>query len=306
MSSGGSSVSIDERRHFLQALQRMLRPIIRLMIRNGIRYDEFADVARSAYVGTAIRYGAEKKTELTEEQLAWMTGVSRLQIDHYVHQDSLQVARTPRRPTVAAAVLHKWYTDARYQSDDGSPLEVGLDSAAAGTTFGSLVAEVAPDADPSVILEELINAKAVVYSSERRIRALTRCVIHQADTVASIDYFANTLIRLIETHEHNFEPENSEKKRLDRTVFPDRRLPVHLLPEFHAFARERANQLLSDLDDWLDRLSDASVRDSDNLAETGLHLFLYVDEPIDSRALSSLIKARRGGADANWQGKTTP
>ena len=49
--------SSDVRSYLVYALRRALRPIARLLIRAGIRFDEFAHLARGVYVETAIRDG---------------------------------------------------------------------------------------------------------------------------------------------------------------------------------------------------------------------------------------------------------
>ncbi len=302
MSSGDPGLSLDSRRHFLQALRRVLRPIIRLLIRSGIRYDEFADVARSAYVESAICYGNERDPAATEEQVSWITGISRELVRHYYEREFHFAREIRTGRDVITTVLHKWHTDPQYLGPHGLPLDLEFD-ATREPTFRGLVAKIDPDSNPDLILEELLSAKAVSCSEERRIRPLSRFLIHRRDSAASIEYFSENLVHLIETYEHNFNPPNSEKKRLDRTVFPDRGLPAVLLPSFQAFAREKATRLLSDLDDWLARHANADNHQADTKVETGINVFLYVEEPIDPRPLSGLTRARR---DSSMRGRKKP
>lgn len=292
MSSGDSDLSPGSRRHFLQALRRVLRPIVRLMIRNGIRYDEFADVARSAYVEIAVCGNKETKCAITAEQAAWITGIKGELVKHYTEDEGRFVTRIPTLRHVMTAVLRRWYTDSEYVDRHGMPLNLEFD-APKEPTFRGLVARIDPKSNADAILEELISAGSVAYSEERRIRPLTRFLIHRKDSAACIEYFSESLVRLIETYEHNFNPANSEKKRLDRTVFPDRGLPTHLLPSFQEFAKERANRLLSNLDDWIGRQANSGREQLDTKVETGMNVFLYIEEPIDSRPLSALTRARR-------------
>lgn len=292
MSGAEPNVSIDTRRYFLQALRKVLRPIIKLMIRFGIRYDEFADVARDAYVTSALHHCSDTGSDLTREQISWLTGIYRSQLDHYIECASISPSPIPSRPDTAAGVLHKWHTDARYLSLSGAPLELELD-APTGPTFRNLVEQLDPEISTDAVLNELINTKCVTWSEEGRLRALSRFVIRPGDSVAVIDHFGETLSHLIETQEHNSEPANVENKRFDRTVFPDRRLPVLLLPSFHAFARERTIQLLSDLDDWLAHNADADTGQATPRTDAGVNVFLYVDGPIDSTPITSLTRPRR-------------
>ena len=69
MSSVDPRLSIDARQRFLQALTKILRPIVRLLIRSGIRYDEFADIACTAYVDSAAHDGIGDIRSPTIEQV---------------------------------------------------------------------------------------------------------------------------------------------------------------------------------------------------------------------------------------------
>lgn len=295
MSSAEPNLSIDTRRYFLQALRKVLRPVIKLMIRFGIRYDEFADVVREAYVTSTLRHSIDIGSDLTHEQISWITGIKRSQLDHYMERASVSLSPIPSRPDTAAGALHKWHTDARYLSLSGAPIELEFD-AASGPTFRNLVGQLDPEINPDAVLNELISTKCVAWSDEGRLRALSRFVIRPGDSVAVIDHFGETLSHLIETQEHNSEAVNADKKRFDRTVFPDRRLPAILLPSFHAFARERTIQLLSDLDDWLAHNAEADADQTAPRTDAGVNVFLYVDGPIDSTPLSSLTQPRRRAA----------
>ena len=109
MSSVDPSVSIDARPHFLQALRRVLRPIVRLMVRQGVRYDEFAEVARTAYVESAARDGIGGIDLPSVEQIALATGVDEARIDHYLELGNEVPSPPPvsKSTQVMTQVLHR-------------------------------------------------------------------------------------------------------------------------------------------------------------------------------------------------------
>lgn len=302
MSSVDPALSIDARRHFLHALRRVLRPIVRLLIRHGIGYAEFADVARGAYVESAIRDAVSHGAKPTREQVAHVTGIPRQRVDHYIDDEGALPAPTTQQSDVMSELLHKWHTYPSYLGSSGVPLELEFD-AASGPSFRGLVGEIKADANPDTVLDELLTTKSVSWSEERRIRVLTRYFIWQGDSVTSIEYFGSTLMHLIETHEHNFNPANANNKRLDRSVFPVRGLPKHLLRDFQDFARERTDQFLFDIDDWLARFSDTIARQAGPRIETGVNVFFYVEPPPDPRDLSAMVRPSRSPSPPS--GRTT-
>ena len=303
MSSVGPGLSIDARRHFLHALRRALRPIVRLLIRNGIRYDQFADVARGAYIESAVRDGIAASPKPTREQIALITGIPRQRVDHYIDDEGSLPEAKSTLTNVLVEILHKWHTDPRYLSPDGAPLALELDTAS-GPTFQGLIAEVTSQTKFELVLEELLQAKSITYSDERRVRAVTRCFIWPQGGAASIEHFGTALTQLIETHEYNFNSAHSDNKRLERSVFADQGLNRDLLPKFQAHAQARADQLLLDLDDWLGRCADANDEHPGPRVETGVNVFLYVDPPPDTRALSTLAQPCR--QEALWNNGPDP
>ncbi|MGC8520777.1 MAG: DUF6502 family protein [Steroidobacteraceae bacterium] len=289
MSSGDSDLSPGSRRHFLQALRRVLRPIVRLMIRNGIRYDEFVDVARSAYVESAINGGLGDIKHPTREQIAWITGIDWQRIDHYIQNRSAWSTDDGICARFAAAVLHKWHTDQRYLGTDGTPVELEFNRGV-GLSFQDLVAEVDANVDATLLLEELTEAGSVCHSNHGRLRMVTRSFNLPDDSLAAIDHFGAALAALSETLEYNFNPANADKRRLERAVFADRGMSADLLSRFQEFARERAALLLNDIDDWFANFADMQADSPEKRVKAGIHVFMYIEPTPDRRLLSNLIQ----------------
>ncbi len=288
MTGVDTNLSIDSRRNFLQALRRILRPIVRLMIRSGIRYDEFVDVARGAYVESAIRDVDTDAPRPTRDQVAWMTGIQRDLVDHYIDNDEQCSASTSIATHFATEVLHKWHTDHRYLGPSGGPLELDF-SAAAGPSFESLVAEVDSQSNPDLILEELLGTRSVVRSGNNRVRAVSRFSIWPNDWQQRIEGFGTTLAHMIETFEHNIASTSTENKRLERTVSTDRQISGEILTGFHAFARERGDQLLIDLDDWLGERAYEIANEVGPRLQIGVNIFFYVQPPVDRMPVATLV-----------------
>ena len=295
MSSADPSVSIDARQRFLQALTKILRPIVRLLIRSGIRYDEFADIACTAYVDSAVHDGIGDIKTPTIEQVAWATGIPGERVLGYT-DGGWATLSAPRTTThVITEVLHKWHTDRRFLNSDGAPQDLDPNSASLGS-FRHLVESVDARIDPDAILCELLQAKSVIYADNGRIRALTRLYIWPQGSIAGIEYFGLALTDLSRTLEYNFDAAHADNKRLERSMFADRGVSPELLPAFHEYAQERANQFLNDLDDWFARFSDADTEIAEDKIVAGVYVFMYVEPPADTRLISSLTQIPQSSA----------
>lgn len=291
-------LSSDARKQLMYAVRRVLRPIVRLLLRVGMSFDEFAEVARGAYIESAIRDNPSG-IRPTRDRLAFVTGISRQQVDYYINKEGVTPVGGPTvGPTlarVATEVLHKWHTDSHYLGPYGIPLELQFD-VPQDRCFRSLVAEVNSAASAGMILEELLRAGSVAYSGEKHFRAMARWfVTPEFLSPHLIQDFGDKLAHLAQTLEHNVNLADAENKRLERFVFADKGLPREQLSSFEAHARARTMQFLAEIDDWLAH-SSADSSPSGPRVETGVNVFLYVEPPPDQQKLSALVQPRRDTA----------
>jgi hypothetical protein len=274
--------------HLLVALRRILRPIVGILIRAGIRFEEFLDVARGVYVESAIRDGLDHANNMTRARVSMVTGLTRQQIDYYLDTDGAIPLTRPTLANVLVEVLQKWHTDAQYVGPYGIPLELEFETAT-GRSFRTLVALVDSQVSAGVVLEELLRVGSVTYSGEKHFRAVSRYFMTpMVMSPLQSEHFGNTLTRLARTLEHNMNPQNPQK-RIERFVVADRGLPVEVLPQFEKYARERTTEFLMDLDNWLTPHSSSDETETSGRVGTGLNVFLYVESPQDEKPLASLV-----------------
>jgi hypothetical protein len=221
------------------------------------------------------------------------TGVSRHQVDYYVDSEGALPAADPTLTNILTEVLQKWHTDPQYVGPYGIPLELEFEVTGGGRSIRNLVGMVDPKVSPGIVLEEVISVGSVTYSGEKHFRATSRYfMMPEPMSAPQIEYFGNTLTRLTETLEFNMNPKNSTK-RLERFVVADRGLPVDVVPNFEAYAREKTIELLLDLDNWLTPYSAPGVSEEGYRVPTGLNVFLYVEPAPDERPLETLAQDTR-------------
>lgn len=276
-------------KQLLYALRRVLRPIVRILIRAGIRFDEFAELARGVYVESALRDGLDHASSLTRARVSVVTGLTRQQVNYYIDNDGALPSASPTLAGVLVEVLQKWHTDPQYVGPYGIPLELEFE-VSSGRSFRSLVAMVDTAASPGIVLEELLRVGSVTYSGEKHFRAVSRYfMMPEPMSPQQVEYFGNTLTRLAQTLEFNMSPRNSEK-RLERFVVADRGLPEEVLPQFASYARDRTSEFLLDLDNWLTPYSTSEDTDSSPRVATGVNVFLYADPAADTTPIASLVQ----------------
>lgn len=291
----GCLTSLEARKQILYALRRVLRPVVRLLIRAGIRFDDFADLARGVYVESAIRDGANQRRMPTRERVAVIAGVTLHQVDHYIDNDGALPSANPTMSAVLLEILQKWHTDPQYVGPYGIPLELEFE-VPAGRSIRNLIEMVDRTVSPGLLLEELLRVGAVVHSGEKHFRAVSRVfMMPEAMSPQQIEYFGSAMTRLANTLEHNMNPRNADK-RLERYVIADRGLPAAVIPAFEDYARAKTADFLVDLDNWLVPYSSADSIPSQRVA-TGVNVFLYVEPSRDEEPLCVLMRRAESQSD---------
>ena len=281
---------IQPQGNLLFALRRILRSLARLLIRIGIRFEEFDTLARQVFVESAIRDCAHPGKP-SRKRIAVLTGLTRAEVNRCVDGGEGVDGTDPTLRPLMVEVLHRWHTAPGYGGPYGIPLELEFD-VPTNRCIRSLVALVSPKANPKVILKELLRSGAVLRAGDKRFRAASRTFMMPDPTSpALIEAFGMTVSRLSTTLEYNMDRNHTEK-RLERRVFADRGLPVEMVPAFESYARAKAADFLLELDNWLasKSKSDANAPGPHSRVDTGVNVCLYVEPPATSEAsLTSLI-----------------
>jgi hypothetical protein len=282
-------MSDSRREQLVYAFRRILRQLIKIVIRAGMRYDEFALMVRGVFVESAIRDGIGAPGQLTRARVSLSTGVPRRDVDRFVDDKSLLAVPEGTIAQALVAVMHLWNTDATYLGPYGLPLEIDFD-----TTKGRCFKELAiraggSDIDAMFLLEELIRS-GVVTGSGSHYKILSRVyVIPEPMSPVNLENFGNVLTRLAQTLEINMNEKN-EFKRLERSVYADNGLTVEELGLFEKYIRERVQVLIADIDDWLVRLDKPDESQPEvQRYPAGLNFFQYVDDQIDDKDLKELL-----------------
>jgi hypothetical protein len=277
----------NSRDQLLYSFRRVLRPLIRILVRSGVRYDEFLELVRGVYVESAARDGLGDGTKPTRAKISISTGVPRRDVDRFIDNDGALPSPPKTLTKTLAEILNIWHTDPQFVGPYGIPLELEVRSQKA-RSFSDLVKTVDASANPGLVLEELIRLRSVVWSGDTHVRTVSRAFIPMEEmSPAQLEFFGNALTRLASTLQFNLDRANTEK-RLERSVQSDRGLPLDVVPIFERHVRERVTELLTDLDNWLSPYS-AQSQPGVQFQKVGLAVFQFVDAPADTSPLREKV-----------------
>jgi len=264
------------KRGLLAAYGRLLRPLIRILIRNGVSFSEFAEVAKGAYVEVAEKDFSVQNKKITETRISALTGLGRREVDRIVKlQAALAEARRGSNLNRIVAILTGWHTDADYTGPYGVPMELQV-SDNSGNDFSELVRRHAGDrVQPKILMDEMVRAGVAVETEKNWFKVVSRYYIPQGSAPAGLEHLSRTLQDLVTTIEHNLLEADSNSKMFERHVYTEEGIRPEDLPHFEAFAKRKAKLLLEEIDNWLSQLEKPSTPVDDRIS-TGLGIFHYI------------------------------
>ena len=233
----------------LAAFRRLLRPLARILIRHGIAYGEFAEVAKTVFVETAAEDFALPGRKSSGSRIAILTGLTRKEVKRLVDQarQGKPVSRT--NPSRAGRVLAGWHSDPRF-TGSGGPLALPFDSES-GPSFSELVRRYSGDMPARAMLEELERVSAVDVTNEEQIKPLSRVYIPFDLDRKSVENLGQTFGNFAETLAMNLDPERTGTPRLERRVYSNDPVSQDKLEDFHDVATTKGQAMLESLDYWL-------------------------------------------------------
>lgn len=229
-----------------RAVVTLLKPLVRLLLKRGMAYGQFSELAKRAYVEVVERDFAVPGRKLTVSRISVLTGLTRKEAKRVLEAEPGEAAAVSRhRINRAARVVSAWVTSPAYHDGRGGPGSLPVESDE-GVSFSSLVREHGADVTPRAVLDELLRVGAVERLRDGRIRLVERAYIPRADEAEKLAILGTDVADLIASIEHNLDPD-AARTFYQRKVAYDN-LPADYLPRLQERVKERAQALLEHLD----------------------------------------------------------
>ncbi|MEM6624648.1 MAG: DUF6502 family protein [Pseudomonadota bacterium] len=166
---------------FHQALSRILVPLARLAIARGMRFPDFAERAKRAYLAAAERHFHLGEKRLTDSRLHVLTGLQRRDIKALRTQQDLQ---PPPNAGPVARALGRWRA---------TDLPERLALRGPPPSFEALVAQISRDIHPRTIQDELLRLGMAELDGDE-LRLTAEGFVPTADDTSLLGYLGANLV----------------------------------------------------------------------------------------------------------------
>jgi hypothetical protein len=205
--------------HFVAAIRRMLRPIVRQLISYGVSYPAFDQLVKQVFVEVAEDEFALPFKRQTDSRLALVTGLSRKEVAALRRKQPRD--RIPDvEDNVVTHVVGRWMAGPPYASAAGVPNRLRYESSdAAAASFTGLVRALGVDIPVRAVLDELVRLGTCELCADGTIELRAQAHIPAAGTEGKLALLGSDPAEVFQTIVHNLA--QPERPWLQRKVVYD-------------------------------------------------------------------------------------
>ena len=274
------------------SLLRLLRPLVRIMLREGLTYSHFAGIAQMAFVESAAKDFVGKGMKSSASSVCALTGMTPQEVRAVmIEQEQFDSSELLEVSNSFARVLHGWHNDRDYVGPYGFPVDLPFEGSP--LSFSNLTARHAPGVSPHVVVKELKRVGAVTEVGSNVWKPLKQEYIEPSLSPENLGRMASLVESLLSTLENNTRGKKDGSDLFERTMIVDAPLTGAQLRELQGYLKVVGGQFLQRVDAFaaIDLQEKMGVRPGEVAdIRAGLQCFLYVESAPDDKRLRDVIE----------------
>ena len=265
------------------AVAQLLRPLFRLLLRNGMSFGAFEEIAKKTFVDVAPHDFSIPGKKPSISRASILSGLSRKEVQRLIAEPVLPDANALERHNRAARVITGWIRDPEFLNANRQPRTL---EAQGPVSFETLVKRHSGDMPTRAVLDELVRVGAVHRREDGRVDLLVRAYVPQKGADEKMAILGADVADLVSTIDHNMQ-HGTDNPWFQRKVMYQS-MSADVIPAFKKLSSTQAQALLEKLDRWLasqakhtqkePTLSPSAIAPK---VRIGLGIY-YVEEALDS------------------------
>jgi hypothetical protein len=272
----------DIQRQILGAFLVVLKPIARILLRFGIGFREFSEIAKTAFVDVASSDFGLRGRPTNISRVAVMTGLTRKEVKRVRVKISEGEHSVVVRTTPLCEVLHRWNAENEFLDESGRAAV--LPFAGESGSFSSLVKRFGGDIPPGAMRTELKRVGAVEEDDRGNLRVVRRSVTPKGTHENLVAALAHSVYPLLSTIAHNIDPERELDTWAQLTAF-SQSVRSSDVPRLRRISFDRLSEVSESFDDLFiayESLHETDPTDNDrNTIAVGVFYFEDTEENHD-------------------------
>lgn len=251
------------------ALSKLLRPLVRIFLRNGLAYGQFVEVVKQVFVEVAYQEFQPKHRKQSDAHVAVVTGLTRKEVRRLRQikpgRDSIAHEKYNR----ATRVISAWLNDPRFQDEKGQAAILPFDGP--GRSFSELIRAYSGDMKTISMLSALEQA-GTVRRDDDCVHLVKHAYIPSSDSIEKINILGNDCNELLSTIDHNLvaAPDQLRFQRKASNTGIDAG-QAYLI---HEMLKVKGQTLLEEIDGKMNEIEN-NFQDSTNTKTVSVGIYFY-------------------------------
>lgn len=245
----------------VKALRLLLKPLVRLLIRQQLSFTYIRELLKQLYVEQASELIVQDGQQVNFSRLFILTGVHRKDIKRLSEQ-ALDEPDTADNRSLGGMLIARWLGLPKYLTAEGKPRKLPFNGSEQEPGFEQLLSEVSKDIRPRALLDEWLR-QGIVSQQQDLIVLNQSAFVPSQDFTQMSDFFGKQVHDHIAASVHNLMEDG--EPMLERSVYYGGLTPESI-DQLKQMAETQAAELLQDLNQQALQLY---VQDKDNPAATG-------------------------------------
>jgi hypothetical protein len=248
---------------------RILKPLVTILLRNGIAYGTFADITRKIYVDAGFKEAERRQLKQTVSNVSILTGINRKEVKRLKEALAYDTDHSLKKFNRLVRVLAGWQHDEEFLDVDHEPKDLELEGEQG--SFTSLVRGYSGDMPVVAMLNALRDSGNIEILDNGYIQLIEKNYLPSTDSDQKLNILGIDTGELISTIDHNIQVEHPEDAWFQRKA-SNTRVNTKALPKLKQRIDKKAQQLLEDLDA---DFSENETEDEENGVAVSIGIYFY-------------------------------
>lgn len=227
-------------------LEKILSALIHTLLRNGMSYGEFDQIARKCFVDVAYKDFSPAQKKQTVSNVAILTGLNRKEVKKLHEFDADQSTSNSKQYNRSIRVIGGWINDPAFLRTDGTPKDLEYEG---DVSFTTLVRKYSGDMPVVAMQKALTESTNISITEDRKVRLLSHAYLPSDDPAEKLAILGTDAQQLIETINHNItaKPEDLYFQR----KASNHKVPAGSIPAIKQYTQRKGQAFLEEVDLYL-------------------------------------------------------
>lgn len=271
----GIKKSASEDKALLSALKTILKPMVRLLIRQNITYVGLQGLLKQIYIKVADESFQLDGKRQTDSRISLLTGVHRADVKKIRNNNAEQLTTKEIKASLSAQIMSIWTGYQAYLNPDGKPKPLYKTNNDGIPSFEQLVLSVSKDKHPRSFLDDWLNqgiVECLQVEDKEMIVLSEKGYIPEADYEEKLFFAGKNIGDHFSVVVNNLE--NTKPAMFDRAVYYQE-LTKESVKELEALSKSKMTAALVEINQRASELQekDSTLKKANHCMHVGAYFY---------------------------------